>query len=92
MIRISTVLVGISIAGSALAEQGHAVQIGDRIQDCSDAADQVLSRTKGRLLSVKPRENRCIVTVIVEHGEQRPEKVVVRVDLADTNSNQVNGQ
>lgn len=92
MIRISAALVGISIAGSALAGQGQAARIGDKIPDCSNAADQVLSKTKGRLLSVKPRENRCIVTVIVPHGEQRPEKVVVRVDFTDSDNNQENGQ
>lgn len=92
MIRISAALVGISIAGSALAGQGQVVPAGDRVQDCSNAAEQVLSKTKGRLLSVKPRENRCIVTVIVPHGGERPEKVVVRVDYADGDSNQDNGQ
>lgn len=92
MIRILAALVGISIAGSALAGQGQVVPVADKIQDCSNAADQVLSKTKGRLLSVRPRDNRCIVTVIVQHGEQRPEKVVVRVDYIDTDSNQENGQ
>ena len=43
-------------------------------------------------LSVKPRENRCIVTVVVQNGGERPEKIVVRVDYADTDSNQDNGQ
>lgn len=64
----------------------------DKIQDCSNAADEVLSKTKGWLLSVRPRENRCIVTVIVPHGEERPEKIVVRVEYADTDTNQENGQ
>lgn len=54
--------------------------------------DQVLSTTKGYLLSVKPRENRCIVTVIVPHGEQRPEKVAVRVDYTNADNSQENGQ
>ena len=53
MIRFSTVLVGISIAGSALAGQEQVVQFSDKIQDCSNAADRVLSKTNGRLLSVK---------------------------------------
>lgn len=92
MIRILAAFVGIAIAEAAIAGQGQVAQIGDKAQDCSNAVDQVLSRTKGRLLSVKPRENRCIVTVIVPHGEQRPEKIVVRVDYADTDSNQENGQ
>ncbi|MGV1761027.1 hypothetical protein ACQZ6F_01165 [Rhizobium sp. A22-96] len=92
MIRISAALVGISIAGPVLAGQGQVVQSGDKIQDCSNAADQVLSKTKGRLLSVKPRENRCIVTVIVPHSGNRPEKIVVPVDFTDTDSNQDNGQ
>lgn len=85
-------LVVISIAGSAWAGQGQSVQVGDQIRDCANAADRVVSETHGRLLSVKPRENRCIVTVIVQHGEERPQKVVVRVDFTDTDSNQDNGQ
>ncbi|ENN88115.1 hypothetical protein RHSP_39017 [Rhizobium freirei PRF 81] len=92
MIRILAALVGISVAGSALAGQGQVVPVTGKIQDCSNAADQVLSKTKGRLLSVRPRDNRCIVTVIVRHGEQRPEKVVVRVDYIDADPNQENGQ
>ena len=92
MFRFSTVLVGISIAGSALAGQEQVVQFNDKIHDCSNAADRVLSKTNGRLLSVKPRENRCIVTVVVQNGGERPEKIVVRVDYADTDSNQDNGQ
>ncbi len=92
MVRILTVLAGILIAGSALAGQSQVVQSGYKIQDCSSAVDEVLTKTKGRLLSVKPRENRCIVTVIVPHGEQRPEKVVVRVDFNDNDNSQNNGQ
>ncbi|MBN8952930.1 MULTISPECIES: hypothetical protein [unclassified Rhizobium] len=92
MIRVLTTLAGISIAGSALAGQSQVVQSTDKVQDCASAVDQVLSTTKGRLLSVKPRENRCIVTVIVPHGEQRPEKVVVRVDYNNADSGQENGQ
>lgn len=92
MIRILTIVAGISIAGSTLAGQSQIVQSTYRIQDCSNAVDQVLSKTKGRLLSVKPRENRCIVTVIIPHGEQRPEKVVVRVDYTDADNSQEIGQ
>jgi len=92
MIRISVLILGLSISGLALAEQGKAVRAGDKIRDCSNAADEVLSKTKGRLLSVRPGENRCIVTVIVPHGEQRPEKVVVPVDYIDNDSSIENGQ
>ncbi|MFS8049773.1 hypothetical protein [Rhizobium sp. BR 314] len=92
MIRILVALAGLSIAGVALAGQGQVIQLGDKVRDCSNAADEVLSKTKGRLLSVKPRENRCIVTVIVPHGEQRPEKVVVRVDYIDADNNTENSQ
>ncbi|MFT3999293.1 MAG: hypothetical protein QM684_03585 [Rhizobium sp.] len=92
MIRILTILAGVSIADCAWAGQGQVVRSDYNIQDCSNAVDQVLSKTKGRLLSVKPREKRCIVTVIVQHGEQRPEKVVVRVDYTDANNNQENDQ
>ena len=90
MIRVLTILAGISIAGSAIA--GQVAQSTYNVQDCSSAVDHVLSTTKGRLLSVKPRENRCIVTVIVPHGEQRPEKVVVRVDYSNNDNGQENGQ
>jgi len=92
MIRVLTILAGILIAGSAAAGQSQNAQSAYKIQDCSSAVDQVLSTTKGRLLSVKPREDRCIVTVIVSHGEQRPEKVVVRVDYSKTDNGQENGQ
>ncbi len=85
-------MAGILIAGSALAGQNQVVQSAYKIQDCSNAVDEVLTKTKGRLLSVRPRENRCIVTVIVPHGEQRPEKVVVRVDFNDKDNSQNNGQ
>lgn len=92
MIRISVLILGLSASGLALAEQGKAVRAGDKIRDCSNAADEVLSKTKGRLLSVRPGENSCIVTVIVPHGEQRPEKVVVPVDYIDNDSSIENGQ
>jgi hypothetical protein len=75
-----------------MAGQNQIAQSTYKVQDCSSAVDQVLSATRGRLLSVKPRENRCIVTVIVPHGEQRPEKVVVRVDYSNADSGQENGR
>ncbi len=75
-----------------MAGQNQTAQSAYKVQDCSSAVDQVLSTTKGRLLSVKPRENRCIVTVIVPHGEQRPEKIVVRVDYTNADNGQENGQ
>ncbi|GAC1045868.1 hypothetical protein thsrh120_58730 [Rhizobium sp. No.120] len=47
-----------------------------------------LVQDMGRLLSVKPRASCCIVTVIVPNGEQRPEKIVVRVDYNDAENGQ----
>lgn len=86
------ILAGILIASTASAGQSQIAQSTYGIQDCSNAAEQVLSKTKGRLLSVKPRENRCIVTVIVPHDKQRPEKVVVRVDYTNADNSQENGE
>ncbi|MDE1997151.1 MAG: hypothetical protein KGI75_31920 [Rhizobiaceae bacterium] len=57
--------------------------ISDVRRDCSEVVDMVLSKTNGRLLSVKPYDDGCTVTVLVSRDGERPEKVVVRTTYED---------
>jgi hypothetical protein len=49
--------------------------------DCSDAAEQVVEKTGGQLLSVQPSGDSCNITVLVQGNGQRPRKVTVKVPM-----------
>ncbi|WP_283194963.1 hypothetical protein [Rhizobium sp. AN80A] len=49
--------------------------------DCSEAAQQVVDKTGGQLLSVQPSGDSCIITVLVQGNGQRPRKVTVKVPM-----------
>ncbi|KQV32624.1 hypothetical protein ASC97_03400 [Rhizobium sp. Root1203] len=49
--------------------------------DCSAAAQQVVEKTGGQLLSVQPSGDSCIITVLVQGNGQRPRKVTVKVPM-----------
>ncbi|MDE1995240.1 MAG: hypothetical protein KGI75_22240 [Rhizobiaceae bacterium] len=50
-----------------------------KIIDCSAAVDEVLSKTQGRLLSVRPHADRCTVTILVSRQGERPQKIIFRM-------------
>jgi hypothetical protein len=56
--------------------------IAEQIVDCNVVAEDVLSKTGGRLLSLRPHPDRCTITVLVPKSGERPHKVVVRVSKA----------
>jgi hypothetical protein len=68
------------MAAAIMFPRARLTLISDRILDCSDIAQQVVDKSGGRLLSVRPHENRCTVTVLVHEDGKRPEKIVVKVD------------
>ena len=56
--------------------------ISEQTVDCNVAVEDVLSKTGGRLLSLRPHRDRCTITVLVPKSGERPHKVVVRVSKA----------
>ena len=80
---ISAVALGILLAGAVPFERPGPMLVAERVHDCSDVAERVLLKTKGRLLSIRPHDDRCTVTVLVPRDGERPEKIVVRVQYAD---------
>ncbi|WP_337266401.1 hypothetical protein [Oryzifoliimicrobium ureilyticus] len=79
LMSVAALAVGLT-TGVAPQDQGHvfAVQISN---DCSDAADKVVEKTGGQLLSVQPSGDSCIITVIVQGQGQRPRKITVKVPM-----------
>ncbi|KQV63838.1 hypothetical protein [Rhizobium sp. Root1220] len=49
--------------------------------DCSEAAQEVVEKTGGQLLSVQPIGDNCIITVLVQGNGQRPRKLTVKVPM-----------
>lgn len=50
--------------------------------DCSAAAAEVVSETRGELLSAQPTaDGQCVVTVLVQGNGGRPKKVTMRVPM-----------
>ncbi len=77
-----------SIAAAALVMAGSTVLpappttlVARVSNDCSEAADQVVEKTGGQLLSVQPSGDSCIVTVLVQGNGQRPRKVTMKVPM-----------
>jgi hypothetical protein len=79
------------MAAAIMVPRARLTLISDRILDCSDIAQQVVDKSGGRLLSVRPHDNRCTVTVLVHEDGKRPQKIVVRVD-SETASTDVSDQ
>lgn len=82
-VMILAVVLGIALASNRPLARPKLTLVADRVSDCSDIVDQVISRTKGRLLSIRPHDDRCTVTVLVPRDGDRPQKIVVRVQYAD---------
>jgi len=80
---ISAVALGILLAGAVPFERPGPMLVAEWVHDCSDVAERVLLKTKGRLLSIRPHDDRCTLTVLVPRDGERPEKIVVRVQYAD---------
>lgn len=77
-----------SIAAAALVMAGSAVlpapapTLVARVNnDCSEAADQVVEKTGGQLLSAQPSGDSCIITVLIQGNGQRPRKVTMKVPM-----------
>nr|WP_200991947.1 hypothetical protein [Rhizobium rhizogenes]QCL10579.1 hypothetical protein pC6.5d_686 [Rhizobium rhizogenes] len=86
---ISAVALGIALAGAVPSEHPGLTLVAERASDCSDVVERVLLKTKGRLLSIRPHDDRCTVTVLVPRDGGRPEKIVVRVQYADGDLHQI---
>ncbi|ACS60251.1 hypothetical protein Rleg_5424 (plasmid) [Rhizobium leguminosarum bv. trifolii WSM1325] len=50
-----------------------------QVVDCSDAVDEILMKTQGRLLSIRPHADRCTVVVLITREGERPQKKIFRV-------------
>ena len=79
LIASTVVLAAISTSIPASADGLKLTYVGAR-RDCSEIVDRVLLKTKGRLLSIRPHDDRCTVTVLVPREGDRPEKAVFRVE------------
>jgi hypothetical protein len=74
------------VATATFAPRGRLTLVSDQVVDCSDIVEQVLAKSGGRLLSVRPQKDRCTVVMLVHEDGKRPHKVVVRVDYPDTDA------
>ncbi|WFU12025.1 hypothetical protein QA646_18945 (plasmid) [Rhizobium sp. CB3090] len=52
----------------------------DRLADCTDVVEHVLSTTRGRLLSFRQGDEKCTVIILLRKDGERPEKIVLHVD------------
>lgn len=50
-----------------------------KIIDCGEAAEEILAKNEGRLLSIRPHDERCTIVVLVTKDGERPRKVIFRV-------------
>lgn len=78
---MSTIAVATLTASSAVTPAAAQIQLARAGSDCSDAADQVVAKTGGQLLSVQPSGDSCVVTVIVQGNGQRPRKLTFKVPM-----------
>lgn len=82
LIASTVVLAAISTSVPASSDGPTLTYVGAR-RDCSEIVDRVLEKTKGRLLSIRPHDDQCTVTVLVPREGERPEKAVFRVEYKD---------
>lgn len=69
------------MAGSAVLPVTTPTLVARANADCSDAAEQVVEKTGGQLLSVQPSGDSCVVTVLVQADGKRPRKVTMKVPM-----------
>jgi len=68
------------MAVSAYAETPRAIPVTDRAVDCTEVVEKVLAKTRGRLLSFRPGEEKCTVVILLRKEGKRPEKFVFQID------------
>lgn len=75
------------LAVSMYAPAPRPVLAADRLADCTEVVDKVLSKTGGRLLSFRPGKKKCTVVILMQKAGERPEKVVLQIDRKLTADN-----
>ena len=68
------------MAVSAYAQTPRATPVTDRPVDCTEVVEKVLAKTRGRLLSFRPGEEKCTVVILLRKEGKRPEKFVLEID------------
>jgi hypothetical protein len=80
---LTSLFVSAMLATAILLPRPRLTFASDRVLDCSDVVERVLEKSGGRLLSVRPHDDTCTVTVLVHEDGKRPYKLVVRMDSKD---------
>lgn len=70
----------LSLAISAYTLAPRPVFAEDRLADCTEVVEKVLSKTTGRLLSFRPGKKKCTVVILMQNAGERPEKIVLQID------------
>jgi hypothetical protein len=70
---------------SVLATSAHAQALRptpsmNRLADCTEVVEHVLSKTSGRLLSFRQGAEKCTVIILLQKDGERPEKIVLHID------------
>jgi hypothetical protein len=80
---LTSLFVSSMLAMAILFPRPRLTFASDRVVDCSDVVERVLEKSGGRLLSVRPHDDICTVTVLVHEDGKRPYKLVVKMDSKD---------
>jgi hypothetical protein len=76
---LTSLLITTALATAIMLPRPRLTFAADRMIDCSDVVERVLEKSGGRLLSVRPHDDKCTVTVLVHEDGKRPYKLVVRM-------------
>ncbi|MBX4970023.1 hypothetical protein ABID08_005962 [Rhizobium binae] len=81
---MATMIGATSLLFSLVAFGGHreVLVAQAKIVDCAEAAEEILANNGGRLLSIRPHDDRCTIVVLVTKEGERPRKVIFRVPEA----------
>ncbi|WP_285168804.1 hypothetical protein [Rhizobium sp. CNPSo 3464] len=76
---------------SVLAISAHAQALRpnpapNRLNDCTDVVEDVLSKTRGRLLSFRQGDEKCTVIILLQKDGERPEKIILHIDRSQASA------
>lgn len=89
---LTSLFVSSALVAAVVVARPRAALAGERVVDCSDVVERVLKKSGGSLLSVRPKDNKCTVTVLVHEDGKRPYKLVVRMDSTDARKSVADGE
>ncbi|MBX4949816.1 hypothetical protein HJA95_09565 [Rhizobium binae] len=77
------VAASIILSGAAANRPQQVIELARaKIVDCGQMAEEILANNDGRLLSIRPHDDRCTIVVLVTKEGERPRKVIFRVPQA----------